>query len=71
MCNQYLLQLTVLFAIFLVLFVIGMLTFGLAFIWVLPLYYNVTGILYNDLFGTDVEAPQTQAGNSEETHFDA
>jgi uncharacterized membrane protein len=71
MCNQYLLQLTVLFAIFLVLFVIGMLTFGLAFIWVLPLYYNVIGILYNDLFGTDVEAPQTQAGNPEETHFDA
>lgn len=71
MCNQYLLQLTVLFAIFLVLFLIGMLTFGLAFIWVLPLYYNVTGILYNDLFGTDVEAPQTQAANSEETHFDA
>lgn len=71
MCNQYLLQLTVLFAIFLVLFVIGVLTFGLAFIWVLPFYYNVTGILYNDLFGTDVEAPQIQAGNSEETHFDA
>ena len=71
MCNQYLLQLTVLFAIFLVLFLIGMLTFGLAFIWVLPLYYNVIGILYDDLFGTDVGAPQTEAGNSEETHFDA
>ncbi len=71
MCNQYLLQLTVLFAIFLVLFLIGMLTFGLAFIWVLPLYYNVIGILYDDLFGTDVGVPQTEAGNSEETHFDA
>ncbi len=71
MCNQYLLQLTLLFAIFLVLFVIGMLTFGLAFIWVMPLYYNVTGILYNDLFGTVVERHQASLTTSEETHFDA
>ncbi len=71
MSNQYLWQLTVLFAIFLVLFLIGMMTFGLAFIWVAPLYYNVTGILYNDLFGTQVEATQEPVTNSEETHFDA
>lgn len=71
MSNQYLLQLTVLFAIFLVLFLIAMMTFGLAFIWVAPLYYNVTGILYNDLFGTQVEATQEHVTSSEETHFDA
>tara|TARA_R110002124_G_scaffold48974_1_gene143999 strand:- start:532 stop:1245 length:714 start_codon:yes stop_codon:yes gene_type:complete len=71
MCNQYLLQLTVLFAIFLVLFLIGMLTFGIAFIWVIPLYYNVTGILYNDLFGHVVEESQSETNNSEEAHFDA
>lgn len=71
MCNQYLFQLTVLFAIFLVLFLIGMLTFGLAFIWLLPLYYNVIGILYNDLFGGEVEPSKKQASNFEETHFDA
>jgi uncharacterized membrane protein len=71
MCNQYLLQLTILFAIFLVLFLIGAVTFGLAFIWIAPLYYNVTGILYNDLFGTQVEVVQAHVTHSEETHFDA
>ncbi|MFQ3208257.1 MAG: hypothetical protein ACI9IT_002423 [Glaciecola sp.] len=72
MCNQYLLQLTILFAIFFVLFLLGMVTFGLAFIWIVPLYYNVTGILYNDLFGVKDEAQQVDPIiNSEETHFDA
>jgi uncharacterized membrane protein len=72
MSNQYLIQLSILFAIFLVLFLLGMLTFGLAFIWVLPLYYNVTGILYNDLFGVKDETQQIDPiTNSEESHFDA
>ncbi|MFQ3192718.1 MAG: putative membrane protein [Gammaproteobacteria bacterium] len=72
MCNQYLLQLTLLFAIFLVLFLLGMITFGLAFIWIVPLYYNVLGILYNDLFGAKDEAQQVDlTTNTEETHFDA
>nr|WP_297349245.1 hypothetical protein [uncultured Glaciecola sp.] len=72
MSNQYLLQLTILFAIFFVLFLLGMVTFGLAFIWIVPLYYNVTGILYNDLFGVKGEAQQVDPIiNSEETHFDA
>ena len=63
---------TILFAIFFVLFLLGMVTFGLAFIWIVPLYYNVTGILYNDLFGVKEEAQQVHAvTNSEETHFDA
>jgi hypothetical protein len=44
----------------------------LAFIWVLPLYYNVTGILYNDLFGVQDETQQIgPITNSEESHFDA
>jgi uncharacterized membrane protein len=72
MCNQYLLQLTLLFAIFLVLFLLGIITFGLAFIWIVPLYYNVIGILYNDLFGVKGEAQQLEpTTNAEETHFDA
>jgi uncharacterized membrane protein len=72
MCNQYLLQLTILFAIFFVLFLLGMVTFGLALIWIVPLYYNVTGILYNDLFGLNDETQQVNPiTNLEETHFDA
>lgn len=72
MCNRYLLQLTILFVIFFALFLLGMVTFGLAFIWIVPLYYNVTGILYNDLFGVQEETQQVQTvANLEETHFDA
>jgi uncharacterized membrane protein len=72
MCNRYLLQLTVLFVIFFVLFLLGMITFGLAFIWIVPLYYNVIGILYNDLFGVQEETQQVQpVAKLEETHFDA
>ena len=72
MCNRYLLQLTILFVIFFVLFLLGMITFGLAFIWIVPLYYNVTGILYNDLFGVQEETQQAQPfAKSGETHFDA
>jgi uncharacterized membrane protein len=72
MCNQHLLQLTILFAVFLVLFLLGMVTFGFAFIWILPLYYNVTGILYNDLFSVKNGAQQVDPiTNPEESHFDA
>lgn len=72
MSNQYLLSLLTLYAIFFALFLLGMITFGLALIWVVPLYYNVTGILYNDLFGYQ-DKPQAShsIGNTEETHFDA
>ena len=78
MANRYLLQLVVLFAIFFALALLGVLTFGLAFIWIAPLYYNVTGILYNDLFGgyndgdADDEAqPVNLNKQTEETRFDA
>ncbi|MFT6330643.1 MAG: putative membrane protein [Bermanella sp.] len=72
MCNRYLLQLTILFVIFVALFLLGIVTFGLAFIWIVPLYYNVIGILYNDLFGVQEETQQVQpVANLEETHFDA
>jgi uncharacterized membrane protein len=70
--NQFLLKLSVLYAIFLALFLVAMLTFGIAFIWILPLYYNLIGILYNDLFGpkqvTEKLVPESNPG---ETHFDA
>jgi uncharacterized membrane protein len=70
--NQFLLKLFVLYLLFLGLFLLGIVTFGIAFIWVLPLYYNLIGILYNDLFGPVQEDKETIVTISTgETHFDA
>lgn len=70
--NQFLLKLFVLYLLFLGLFLLGIVTFGIAFIWVLPLYYNLIGILYNDLFGPDkADKEAITAIKAGETHFDA
>lgn len=53
------------------LFVLGILTFGLALIFVVPLFYNVKGIMYRDIFGVatdgavddDTEYFQSNNGN--------
>ncbi|MFT5900215.1 MAG: hypothetical protein ACI97K_002883 [Glaciecola sp.] len=70
--NRFLAKLFVVYAIFLALFLLAMITFGIALVWVLPLYYNLTGILYNDLFGDVQVSEQAVTKNtSGETHFDA
>lgn len=59
-----------LYALFAVLFVLVILSFGIGAIWVAPLYYNVKGILYRDIFGVEVKL----GGNEEkmdESGFDA
>ncbi|MFQ3249772.1 MAG: putative membrane protein [Glaciecola sp.] len=72
MANQHLFKLSMLFLIFFALALLGMITFGLAFIWITPLYYNVTAILYNDLFNSQVEDQNVEhLTNTEESHFDA
>ena len=37
------------------LFVLSILTFGIGLIFVVPLFYNVKGILYRDIFGVSIE----------------
>jgi uncharacterized membrane protein len=72
MANKHLFKLSLLFLIFFALALLGMITFGLAFIWITPLYYNVTGILYNDLFNPQEQAQNVEnLTNTEESHFDA
>lgn len=73
MANKHLLQLSILFAIFFALALLGVITFGLAFIWIAPLYFNVTAILYTDLFnaGNANDKHEAVTNNTEETHFDA
>ena len=44
-----------LYAVFAAMMVLAVLTFGIALIWLAPLYYNVKGILYRDIFGVGAE----------------
>lgn len=52
MTNAYLYQMTLIFLIFIALFVGVILTFGFALIWVGPFFFNVKAILYTELFCT-------------------
>lgn len=40
-----------LYAVFFLLLLLVLVTFGIAMIWVAPFYYNVKGVLYRDIFG--------------------
>ncbi|MDF2179861.1 hypothetical protein P2G88_16535 [Aliiglaciecola sp. CAU 1673] len=57
--------------VFLGLFLLVALTFGVALIWVAPLYYNVTGILYRDIFGVTVTTYEADPSGATESIFHA
>lgn len=46
------------------LFVIGLLTFGIALIFVVPLFYNVKGIMYRDIFGIAIDTDDDRNGEA-------
>jgi hypothetical protein len=50
MVNKYLPKMLMLYAIFIVMFIPVLLSFGFAYLWVGPFYFNVKAILYQDLF---------------------
>lgn len=67
MVNRYLLSFIALHLIFFVLFMLCIVTFGVALIIVGPLYFNAKGLLYKELFGYgDMSAhiPQTESSES-------
>lgn len=68
--NQFLFSFIVLFVIFLVLFLLSIFTFGLAFLVLMPLYFVVTGLLYTTLFDT-ADDEQTPVSIRQESTFDA
>lgn len=69
MTNAYLFQMSIIFLIFLALFVGVVLTFGFALIWVGPYFYNVKAVLYTELF---CSAESTEQAESKDTGvFDA
>lgn len=50
MTNNYLPKMLALYGVFLLMFLLVLLSFGIAYLWVGPLYFNVKAILYEDLF---------------------
>jgi hypothetical protein len=69
MVNAYLFQVTTIFLIFVALMVGVILTFGFAYIWVGPYFFNVRAVLYTELFCSDNEE---QAKNIQDSGvFDA
>lgn len=70
--NVYWLDFVKLNLIFLALFVVVILTFGIAIIWVAPLYYHIKGILYRDLFGALPSSDgETKGSQNDQSTFEA
>ena len=63
--NRYWLPLSVFYVIIFVLFLLGMFTFGLAYIWIIPFYFNFKGVLYRELFGIKVRLVQVQSNGAQ------
>lgn len=71
MVTRYWLPFLKLLLIFLALTFVIILTLGIAFFLVGPLYFNVKGILYRDLFGDVETTVETDNTNSGESTFNA
>lgn len=69
--NVYWTKISAIFAVFVLLFLTAPLTFGLSLVWVLPLYFSVFGLLYNDLFGSENSSPESNTKFTNESTFDA
>ena len=71
--NAYWTQLGVVFAIFIILFITVPFTLGLSLVWILPLYFSMLGLLYEELIGGEGEHIPTQSvqNKAKESSFDA
>lgn len=72
--NHQWLEFVKLYAMFFLLAVLVIVTFGIALIWVAPFYYNVKGVLYREIFGVYAQTPvadNTAASQSRDDVFDA
>lgn len=61
--NRYILPLSCFYLASFLLLVLGAFTFGIAYIWLIPFYFNMKGVLYRELFGVKV----VKVVNSEQT----
>jgi hypothetical protein len=61
--NRYWLPISVFYGFALLLLMAGTFTFGLAYIWIIPFYFNFKGVLYRELFGITVKGQTTSPTN--------
>lgn len=69
--NKHLVKLTIIFVIFLLLFVLVIFSFGFAYIWIGPLYFNVKAVLYQNWFCEELVVNKSSAGGDNNGVFDA
>jgi hypothetical protein len=68
--NKYWAPLGIFYFVSLIALIIGMFSFGVAYIWLIPFYINFKGVLYRELFGVKVPSVKGQS-NQDETVFHA
>jgi uncharacterized membrane protein len=64
--NIYWQQLVLFYMLFIFLFILGAFTFGVAYIWIIPWYFNCKGIVYRQLFGIEVESDSIDTNNNKD-----
>lgn len=69
--NRYLFDFIKLYLLFIAMFFASFLTMGIGFIWTVPLFFNIKGILYRDLFGVIQANNPPRGGDKEESLFNA
>ncbi|MDU0355084.1 hypothetical protein RS130_15305 [Paraglaciecola aquimarina] len=62
--NRFILPLSFFYFASVVLFVLGVFTLGIAYIWLIPFYINLKGILYRELFGVKVAKVDNNTQNN-------
>ncbi|MGJ8681428.1 MAG: hypothetical protein ACSHXM_13905, partial [Paraglaciecola sp.] len=63
--NRYILPLSCFYLVSVFLFIVGIFTFGIMYIWLVPFYCNFKGVLYRELFGVTVAKANTNQQSSE------
>ena len=69
--NAYWAQIASTFGVFFLLFVSVPLTFGFSLIWVLPFYFSMMGLLYQELIGEQGVSTDASVDDVNESSFDA
>jgi hypothetical protein len=68
--HKYWIPLSTFYIVYYCCLFLGALSLGFAYIWIIPFFINMKGILYRELFGVTVSRDEDQS-NPEETVFHA
>jgi hypothetical protein len=68
--HKYWMPLSIFYIVYYCCLFLGALSLGFAYIWIIPFFINMKGILYRELFGVKVQVVKNQA-NPDETVFHA